>query len=99
MTRASITLRKSHFSSMDCRVKPGNDDGLLARPHLSPHPEERALARVSKDGRERFFVCPWFETPRESAAPHHEGCYWLAHTIRAIHSTSPAASARSTWFG
>ena len=29
----------------------------------------------------------------------HEGCYWLAHTIRAIHSTSLVASVRSTWFG
>src|SRR3954469_7692495 len=25
--------------------------------------------------------------------------YWLAHTIRAIHSTSDAASVRSTWLG
>jgi hypothetical protein len=38
---------------------------------FSPHPEERPLGRVSKDGHER----PWpsFETPRKSAAPQDEG--------------------------
>jgi hypothetical protein len=36
--------------------------------------KERALARVSKDtARAAPRARPWFETPRKSAAPHHEG--------------------------
>jgi hypothetical protein len=39
---------------------------------LKPHPEERALARVSKDGRESR-CCPSFETRAKRPAPQDEG--------------------------
>jgi hypothetical protein len=34
LTRASIDLRKNLSKRMDCRVKPGNDETLSARPAL-----------------------------------------------------------------
>src|SRR2546421_443604 len=37
----------------------------------SPHPEERALARVSKDGRTLGFMV----RDAQRCAPHHEGRY------------------------
>jgi hypothetical protein len=45
----------------------------------SPHPEERALLSARLEGWPRG---PWFETPRKSAAPHHEVPVWLARFIQ-----------------
>jgi hypothetical protein len=46
---------------------------------VSPHPEERALLSVRLEGWPRG---PWFETPRKSAAPHHEVPVWVARFIQ-----------------
>ncbi len=50
------------------RPKPVGGGSDLQR---SPHPEERAAARVSKDGSRARSGPHWFET-REERAPHHE---------------------------
>jgi hypothetical protein len=36
MTRASIMLRKSVSKRMDCRVKPGNDEGVVRHAWVKP---------------------------------------------------------------
>jgi hypothetical protein len=45
----------------------------LRRNTRKPHPEERSLERVSKDGHKRRCMHPSFETPRKCAAPQDEG--------------------------
>jgi hypothetical protein len=36
LTRASIDLRKSVSKRMDCRVKPGNDEGVVRHAWVKP---------------------------------------------------------------
>jgi hypothetical protein len=64
---------KSRFSMMDCRVKPGNDDGWVARERIVrliavPLPK---FSRVPLDGAP---VCPY---PRPWATPPQRGACYL----------------------
>ena len=69
-------IQKARKKELDCVVrapKKKQTAKALMFPDLSceisPHPEERALWRARLEGSPRG---PWFETPRKSAAPHHE---------------------------
>src|SRR5947207_5975823 len=57
-------------------------------------------ARVSRDNGEAVARGwprgPWFETPRESAAPHHEGSFVAC---RFIHAGRPKAGAKLAMTG
>src|ERR1700716_2806111 len=52
-----------------------------------PHPDERALARVSKDGPR----ASWFET-REDKAPHHEESHYNIGRLRGLGPRGKALS-------
>src|SRR3954452_2008240 len=65
------------------RPEIARDEGVLTGAHddlpshsrrtLHPHPEERPLGRVSKEGQRARCLRPSFETPRKRAAPQDEG--------------------------
>jgi hypothetical protein len=59
---------------------------VFSEPHIQPHPGERPLGRVSKDGRESLMV-----RDARRRAPHHEGLLGMAADCGLIQSSRALA--------
>ena len=76
---------------------PRNDEGGRRRVMLRPHPEERPLGRVSKDGRE-FICCVHPSRRGEDAAPQDE-VYLLFDAGKSLSSDLHVQPPSQKYFG